>query len=383
MKNTTQRRRFTHAAETHGLYVIIVLVLIGASTVLFNAYHHAREAGLGQAGIVRTTHEMAWATLATAGLITGTYATKLLRRRRLVHRRKTIPQARTTSVPTRETEPADTGQTRSAQRLPVKWHEPRMEPEKEWEPAPPRPNPPPATMRASRPENPLNLQHVRLTTRIIGVGIIPDRQSALRMAQTHGYRILFSEEDEHTYVEFPEIGVDVHTIRHQTQVRTDLAGREPESAFQQTAAIIEHALKTTMPELTLPHDATMPDTLSEDAGMRNRHPFDSGVTAIIITLENTVDDHAPSEQAPYATQESQILHSEFERDTSLYTTLSWQNLDRSMRNGKMPYTAETIMRTRSAMPSRQYLTKIYQEVAQNTRARTLRSMHEHRKPVHD
>ena len=369
---------------THGLYVIIVLILIGASTVLFNVYQHARDTGLGQTEIARTTHEMAWATLATAGLIAATYATKLLRhRRRLVHRRKTAPQAQTTSVLTRKTEPADIGQAQSAQSSPEERPEPLMKPEKEREPAPPRPNPTPAATRAGHPENPLNLRHVRLTTRIIGVGIIPDRRSALRMAQSHGYRIVFSEQDEHPYVDFPEIGVDIHTIRHQTRVRTDLANREPETAFQQTAAIIEHALETTMPGPTLLQDPTMLDAQREDADMRNRHPFDSGVTAIIITLENTVDDHAPSEQAPYATRESHILHSEFERDTSLYTTLSWQTLDRDVRNGEMAYTAETILHVKSAMPSRQYLTKIYQEVAQNTRARTLRPMHEHRKPVHD
>ena len=38
--------------------------------------------------------------------------------------------------------------------------------------------------------------------------------------------------------------------------------------------------------------------------MRNEHPFDSGLSAVIITLENEVDDQTPSEEAPYTKRRS-------------------------------------------------------------------------------
>ena len=54
-----------------------------------------------------------------------------------------------------------------------------------------------------------------MTTRIIGIGLIPDRETNLRLARNHGYRTVFSELDDDPYVELPDIGVDVHKRHHE------------------------------------------------------------------------------------------------------------------------------------------------------------------------
>ena len=82
-------------------------------------------------------------------------------------------------------------------------------------------------------ENPLNLRHIRLTTRIIGAGLIPSVQVACRLADHYGYKINASPDDAHTYVELPDLGIDVQTIRHQTQVRTDLTLGSPARSLHQ------------------------------------------------------------------------------------------------------------------------------------------------------
>ena len=387
MTPQTPHQRFIRAVANHGLHVIVILVilfLLGTSTYLFSMHRDMRESGHSTNEITRSIRETAWATLVAAGLTATIHIGRMV-----VHLRHGRSTKGKHSTAARRTTAASTGTTgapssASSQREPSHPKVPSSSaPGHETSPqALPRPSPSPMAVVAG-PENPMNLRHVQLTTRIIGIGLIPNRETALRLARNHGYDMTFGELDEHAYVELPSIGVDIHTIRHQTQVRTTFLNQEPEAAFLKTATLIEHALETTMPAVTMPQDATLPGHTPENATDRNRHPFDDGMMAIIITLENTVDDHAPQEQAPYVTRESHILHSEFERDTSLHMTLSWQNLDRAMRNGDMAYTAEIIMRTRAAMPSGRYLTDIYQEVAQNTRARTLKPMHEHRKPVPD
>ena len=89
--------------------------------------------------------------------------------------------------------------------------------------------------------NPLNLQLERLTTRIVGAGPLPTQQDAARLAYKHGSKLVVNTEDHHTYVEFPDVRIDLQTIRHQTQIRTDLSQRNEEEGFATTAQLIGHA----------------------------------------------------------------------------------------------------------------------------------------------
>ena len=222
-------------------------------------------------------------------------------------------------------------------------------------------------------ENPLNLRHIRLTTRIIGAGLIPSMQVACRLADHHGYKINASPDDVHTYVELPDLGIDVHTIRHQTQVRTDLTLGSPAEAFTNTAWLIDRARLLSGPPIMLAQDISMGGVTQDDPAMRNEHPFDSGLSAVIITLENEVDDQTPFEEAPYTKREAFIFKSEMERE--IYMGLNWQNMDKAMRCGEMEYVAEAVLRIRSGMPTGYYLTELYQEIAQQARARTLQPLH--------
>ena len=148
-------------------------------------------------------------------------------------------------------------------------------------------------------ENPPNLRHIRLTTRIIGAGLIPSVQVACRLADHHGYKINASPDDVHTYVELPDLGIDVQTIRHQTQVRTDLTLGSPQEAFANTAWLIDRAFAVSRLPIMLPQEISLGGVTQDDPAMRNEHPFDSGLSAVIITLENEVDDQTPFEEAPY------------------------------------------------------------------------------------
>lgn len=201
---------------------------------------------------------------------------------------------------------------------------------------------------------------ITVSTRLVGAGLFQDRKKVRQFAERAGHRFRFNPGDRFMTAIFPDLRIELQTIRNQTLVTTGLEYGRPEQGFQASAALIEEALQGRDNGSERPQRAA-----SHLTG--NDHPFDQGLAAIIISLETEADDNEPPSNPPYSRTEEDLLTTPTGQKALL--TMRWNNLDKAEGNKTLLFTADATSRSVPDEPKADWLEGIYQELLRRTRQR--------------
>ncbi len=210
------------------------------------------------------------------------------------------------------------------------------------------------------------LDITKIQNRIIGVGLIPDRETALKLADRIKRPVEISDEDEFTYLIIPDLNTNVQTIRHQTLVRTDVPLGQIDQTIQETADLIQHLWETTKPAI-INFNSMSGMAESETARERNEYPFDMGMN----TLQATIEAETPRQEFAkmHNGNEKKMVSSE-ENDTRFLCQISWSTLDLNLSLHTVRLRAEAHI-PGMGLPNSIYLMTIYETLIQQLRLRLL------------